>query len=426
MVDYWFTDGNKQPCEKSQSMTENKEAVVCTQPRSYSGEHNPNCIQPSPELQDHNHDLEVGLCTTLFRYLFPPNDSTPNTPRPSTSTEHKNVRDISTQTNYEPKITGPEKRPHRKCKNHIYIYDSENSERNQQDAYIQIPILVWSGNESTSSPVEVQNGNSKYKLIEGFPSRDEIRKRKSYVMSYNTNTKNANWVYEILNERTLENKCKEQMSFGKNKLNADYQQGHLAAVANHRWCQEAYHDTYLMSNMIPQLSDLNQGMWKTLEEYCRDLAKTGCNVHVYTGPLYLEKRKDDYVPKPNPTNPNNSEEKAVPTHLFKVIIVEKNGTVEKLESYMMPNEKSEYDKKYKNAEKKHYSPKKNPAKHNLLDFYKKSIEKIQMYSKKELKFKIDKPQHNMTYHVEEITWKGEDGNGESCEAKIEVKILKTK
>ncbi|KAF4116424.1 hypothetical protein G5714_003913 [Onychostoma macrolepis] len=54
-------------------------------------------------------------------------------------------------------------------------------------------------------------------------------------MSYDTETKNAEWVYEILNESTLENTWKEHMSFGRNELeNTDYQQGHLAAAANHR------------------------------------------------------------------------------------------------------------------------------------------------------------------------------------------------
>uniref|UniRef100_A0A673IYI1 Uncharacterized protein n=1 Tax=Sinocyclocheilus rhinocerous TaxID=307959 RepID=A0A673IYI1_9TELE len=242
------------------------------------------------------------------------------------------MEDRSTQSNSELEIQGAVKRPPRECKQSVCRF--------QQDAYIQIPLSVMSGNESTSdenqlisnddesssSLVEGQNVTFNYKLIEGFPSRAEIRIRKSYVMSYNTETKNAEWVYEILNKSTLDKKCKENISFGKNELeNKDDEQGHLAAAANHTWCQEAYHDTYLMSNMIPQLSALNKTKWKTLENRCRKLVKPDCNVHVYTGPLYLKKEKDDYVRVPSPKNPNNSEEKAEPTHVFKVIIVEKNG-----------------------------------------------------------------------------------------------------
>lgn len=318
--------------------------------------------------------------------------------------------------------------------------NTQPSIMNNPDAYIQIPLSVMSGsvstpnenisnsNESPCSSVESENYN--YILIEGFPSRKEIRKRKSYVMSYNNNTKNADWVYEILNESTLEEKWKEHMWFGKNELEEKtvYQRGHLAAAANHRWCQEAYHDTYLMSNLIPQLSVLNQGMWKTLERHCRELAKTtGCNVHVYTGPLYLKKKgKGVYVPK---TNPNNGEMKAVPTHLFKVIIVENKGTVENLECYMMPNEQPEYDNKYTHANKnenekeKDYSE--NSSNSDLLCFYEETIENIQKYSNTELKFKINVPQHDMTAHSEQITWKGENKNGESCEAKLnKILILK--
>uniref|UniRef100_A0A672KHZ9 Endonuclease n=1 Tax=Sinocyclocheilus grahami TaxID=75366 RepID=A0A672KHZ9_SINGR len=285
--------------------------------------------------------------------------------------------------------------------------DEKNMEIVDECNYICIPLSMF--DESPSSPVEVQNGKINYNLIEGFPSCADIRKRKSYVMSYNTETKNAEWVYEILNKSTLDKKCKENISFGKNELESkDYQQGHLAAAANHTWCQEAYHDTFLMSNMIPQFSALNQGMWKTLENHCRELVEPDCNVHVYTGPLYLKRRNYDYVRVLDPKKLNNSEEKAKPTHLFKVIIVEKNGRVEEPECYVMPNKKSEYNKTTEEEKE--------------LDDFIKNIEDIQKLSG--LKFKIDKPQHNMIDHIEKITWKGEDGKGESCEVKIEVKILK--
>ncbi|XDV11339.1 hypothetical protein PO909_000305 [Leuciscus waleckii] len=169
-------------------------------------------------------------------------------------------------------------------------------------------------------------------------------------MLYDNQTRNAAWVYEILNKSTLaNNNVDERTDFIQDESvheefqtpddvnmfsGTGYDRGHLAAAANHRWCQRAFDDTYLLSNIIPQQHDFNRGMWKELEEYCREIAKTEevRNVHVYTGPLYLSsdsKKCVEYV---------IVGWKLVPTHLFKVIIVEdKDGKVQVPECYKMPN-----------------------------------------------------------------------------------------
>ncbi len=421
--DGWFTDGNKQPCDKPQSMTANTdtEAVRCTEPRRARRE---------MTLHEDNHGAVGGIWLRFLLLLQ--NISCLEMPMSSSNalrntTEHQHTEDSSIQSNSGQELHGKRKISKRYSSNEL---DSVESKIFPQDAYIQIPLSVMSGNKSISiknqfsshedkspsSPVEGQCVKSNYKLIEGFPSCADKRKRKSYVMSYNRVTKNADWVYEILNKSTLEKRCKENMSFGKNTLEKNYQQGHLAAAANHTWCQEAYLATYLLTNMIPQLSDSNQGVWKTLEKYCRDLAKDGGNVHVYSGPLYLckktnsEETNSDYIRDPNP---RYSENKAVPSHLFKVIIVETKRSVGEPKCYMIPNEQPEYNIKKLKATNF-------PEALDLEEFLVDHIETIEIWSG--LKFKIDKPQHNMREQTKTIIWKGEDKEGELCEAKIEVKI----
>lgn len=70
-----------------------------------------------------------------------------------------------------------------------------------------------------------QTDTAHYKLINGSPSAfnyNNLRKRKSYAMSFNKETNNAEWVYEILNEDTLKkNDLKEKGS--------PYHRGHLAS-----------------------------------------------------------------------------------------------------------------------------------------------------------------------------------------------------
>lgn len=288
--------------------------------------------------------------------------------------------------------------------------------------YIRIPFSEMFGKVPSS---RADNSvRSLYKLVDRVPSYagsvpSEIRKRKSYIMSYNRETNNADWVYEILNKSILENKCKEQMSFGKNELeNKDCNQGHLAAVANHRWCQEAYHDTFLMSNMIPQNKSLNNDMWSTLEKYCRDFVKgdTVRNVHVYTGPFYPEKKKkrnERVKLKPNEINPLKV--KAVPTHFFKVIIVEnKDGTVEEPECYVMANEKPEHEGK---LDEDKGSNKEAKLVKELLKKFKVNIDKFD----EEYPFKFI--ERNTKYDVlikTMVKLTGEDGNGESHSIDIDV------
>lgn len=194
--------------------------------------------------------------------------------------------------------------------------------------YIPIPLSVMFNNEQRLAQ-ECPNAQSTYKLMNGAPSNVPLRKKKSYVMSFNNITRNAEWVYEILNRETLVNNCVTPGTFGE-----PYHRGHLAAAANHRWCWEALNDANLNSNIIPQHKTLNTGLWKKLENGCRNRIGQPRvhNVHVYSGPLY-------YRPKLEQMNPRIIEGKLVPTHLFKVIIVENvNGTVEEPKCFVVPND----------------------------------------------------------------------------------------
>uniref|UniRef100_A0A672QBR0 Uncharacterized protein n=1 Tax=Sinocyclocheilus grahami TaxID=75366 RepID=A0A672QBR0_SINGR len=207
--------------------------------------------------------------------------------------------------------------------------ESEEAENHTVDEtiYMCIPVKAMFDNEQTvTEDDDVENDSSRYKLIDGLPSDNDIRKRKSYAMSFSNETNNAEWVYEILNSDYLKDNCKTLKPFGN-----DYHKGHLAAAANHRWCREANHDTNLFSNIIPQHKKLNQGIWKKLENHCRKIQrKRNCNVHVYTGPLYLKKL-------------NEKNDVSIPTHLFKVIIVENEDETLEPECYVMPNEEPEYE-----------------------------------------------------------------------------------
>ncbi|XP_028851258.1 endonuclease G, mitochondrial [Denticeps clupeoides] len=184
----------------------------------------------------------------------------------------------------------------------------------------------------------------------GLPSLANVKSRESYVTSYDPRNRTAAWVIEHLTPDGLagsaDRKCcefKEDDSVHAyhRASNTDYKgsgfdRGHLAAAANHKWSQKAMDDTFYLSNVSPQNPHLNQNAWNGLEKYCRALTKFNKNVFVCTGPLYLPKEESDgkmYV-KYQVIGKNHV---AVPTHFFKVVILEKASGEVELRPYVMPN-----------------------------------------------------------------------------------------
>lgn len=184
----------------------------------------------------------------------------------------------------------------------------------------------------------------------GFPNNSAVNMRQNYVIGYDTRLRNASWVFEHLNKEivTTRESDREKSDFvpdegvhryfratNNDYLRSGYDRGHLAAAANHRASQFWMDETFLLSNIIPQHPEMNRQAWNNLEKYVRSLAHHYDNVYVCTGPLYLPKIGIDgnYV-QYKVIGENHI---AVPTHLFKVVVCERNSKFELL-SYVMPNE----------------------------------------------------------------------------------------
>ncbi|KAF2346260.1 DNA/RNA non-specific endonuclease [Trinorchestia longiramus] len=116
-----------------------------------------------------------------------------------------------------------------------------------------------------------------------------------------------------------------------------YDRGHMAAAGNHRTSQEHCRQTFVLSNMAPQVGrGFNRDKWNELEQYCRKLVRQSKNVYVCTGPLFLPKEQGDgnlYV-NYRVLGENHV---AVPTHFFKVVVCENESGELTLESFLLPN-----------------------------------------------------------------------------------------
>ena len=97
-------------------------------------------------------------------------------------------------------------------------------------------------------------------------------------------------------------------------------------------------ETFVLSNMSPQVGPgFNRGAWRRLEERVRKIVARSLSVDVVTGPLYLP--EDGVVTYPV----IGDGAVAVPTHFFKVVLVEdRSGTLTR-EAYVLPNKESASD-----------------------------------------------------------------------------------
>lgn len=185
-----------------------------------------------------------------------------------------------------------------------------------------------------------------------IPQHAFVFERKGYSIAYDGRTRNAFWVYEKLTRQTLEGE-------GENRHNIHFKSdsalpdairttlddfvgsgfdlGHLCPYVDLRSDSKAAHETFLLSNISPQLPHLNRGHWMQLEKLIRNLTLQYQTVHVITMPLFLPK---DRIVSYRTIGKNQI---AVPTHFCKVVFAEKEEGIDVL-AFILPNEMIPSDK----------------------------------------------------------------------------------
>lgn len=87
------------------------------------------------------------------------------------------------------------------------------------------------------------------------------------------------WLFELFFRAT-----------NKDYKHSGFDRGHLAAAGNHKASQELVKQTFVLSNIAPQVGKgFNRDAWNNLEKYVRKKAKKNKNVYVCSGPLFLPK-----------------------------------------------------------------------------------------------------------------------------------------
>jgi len=139
---------------------------------------------------------------------------------------------------------------------------------------------------------------------EDVGGRNVLVCRQSYVLSFNVDTRNPDWVMERIDASNLTGPATRSNAFGPDPAlspprvydatNADYlktgyDRGHQAPAADAKYSQQAMNDSFFFTNMSPQIGPgFNRGVWKYLEEAVRGWVICGGHreLYVITGPIY--------------------------------------------------------------------------------------------------------------------------------------------
>ncbi|MBC7531307.1 MAG: DNA/RNA non-specific endonuclease [Oligoflexus sp.] len=180
-----------------------------------------------------------------------------------------------------------------------------NSEVSDQQEIKSVAKPVFIGEADPT-----KNKNLPYGLVTLTSSAENwIISRPQYVLSWNKKTRNINWVAWLMNldqlvimgrQKTFvaDPDLKEYVSETDVKpvTTADYSgtcfdRGHQVASSDRQANQEDNAATFYMTNIIPQVSFLNQVIWRKLEIEIQDWIVKGTykNLWVVAGPIYDNK-----------------------------------------------------------------------------------------------------------------------------------------
>ena len=168
---------------------------------------------------------------------------------------------------------------------------------------------------------------------------EQIISHTAYLLSYNEEHEQANWVAYMLTSSKLGSGVERSNRFLEDPLvasgtatNADYaksgyDRGHLAPAADMSWSVQVMQESFYYSNMSPQLPGFNRGIWKKLEEKVRDWALQYDTLYVVTGPILTA-----CLPTIGPN------QISVPKQYYKALIAPNQ---QKGIAFLLPNAKSE-------------------------------------------------------------------------------------
>lgn len=144
--------------------------------------------------------------------------------------------------------------------------------------------------------IEVQaNGLTDVKLPSGM--KNVVCHYSGFTSYFNPETHIPNCVaYEIIESETTGDEPRKKSFEADHTIdgcaessdyrNSGYDRGHMAPAADMKWSKVAMEESFLMTNICPQVKSLNSGIWHRLEQRVREWAARDSSIIVVCGPIF--------------------------------------------------------------------------------------------------------------------------------------------
>lgn len=197
--------------------------------------------------------------------------------------------------------------------------------------------LIYAAGSAGAKGLEGCEEHLKY----GIPSpKPTLLCRMGYALSHDSEKKVALWVAYLLTKEKLEGehprsddfRADPDLPLGKRSelrdyRNSGYDRGHLAPAADMSWDARAMSESFLLSNMAPQVGPgFNRGIWAVLEEKVRDWTRQRGALYIFTGPIYGPEGHAHIGPN----------RVSVPNHFYKIAF---DPVLVEVIAFIMPNER---------------------------------------------------------------------------------------
>ena len=141
-------------------------------------------------------------------------------------------------------------------------------------------------------------GNPSNATADILNENNYLMQKPQYTLSYNRSKATSNWTAWRLDSNWIGSSGRQDDFRPDTSLpqgwyqvtdqdysGSGYDRGHLCPSGDRTNSIPNNSATFLMTNMLPQISDNNQGPWEEFESYCRTLAGQGKEIYIMSGPL---------------------------------------------------------------------------------------------------------------------------------------------
>lgn len=134
---------------------------------------------------------------------------------------------------------------------------------------------------------------------------EQILTRKAYVVSYNRDSRQPNWVaWRLTKDHTDgpvprpatawhdDKEVPQPRAYWQDYRGTEWDRGHMCPAGDNKWDSVAMYESFLMTNACPQNKAMNSGTWNQIEMDCRKWARRYGEVVIVCGPLFLNQEHD--------------------------------------------------------------------------------------------------------------------------------------